>query len=37
MRIMYPMISTLEELARARAITEEVRNEMGAAPWRSGS
>jgi phosphoenolpyruvate-protein phosphotransferase len=29
-RIMYPMISTLEELKRAKALTEEVRLELGA-------
>jgi phosphocarrier protein FPr len=35
-RIMYPMISTLEELAAAKKITEEVRLEMGAAPVEIG-
>jgi phosphoenolpyruvate-protein phosphotransferase len=29
-RIMYPMISTFEELAKAKALTEEVRKHMGA-------
>jgi multiphosphoryl transfer protein len=35
-RIMYPMISTLEELQRAKAITEEVRQETGAEPVEIG-
>ncbi|WP_029009872.1 phosphoenolpyruvate--protein phosphotransferase [Azospirillum halopraeferens] len=35
-RIMYPMIATPDELARARAITEEVRRETGAAPVELG-
>jgi phosphocarrier protein FPr len=35
-RIMYPMISTFEELAKAKAITEEVRKDMGAAPVEIG-
>ncbi len=35
-RIMYPMISTLEELRRARAITEEVRAELHADPVEIG-
>jgi phosphocarrier protein FPr len=35
-RIMYPMISTLDELAKAKAITEEVRLEMGADPVEIG-
>jgi phosphocarrier protein FPr len=35
-RIMYPMISTLDELAKAKAITEEVRQEMGADPVEIG-
>jgi phosphocarrier protein FPr len=35
-RIMYPMISTVEELRRAKAITEEVRQELGAAPVEIG-
>ncbi len=35
-RIMYPMISTLEELAAARKVTEAVRLELGAAPVETG-
>jgi phosphocarrier protein FPr len=35
-RIMYPMIATLEELVRARAITDEVRREVGAEPVELG-
>jgi multiphosphoryl transfer protein len=35
-RIMYPMISTFEELAKAKTITEEVRKDMGAAPVEIG-
>ncbi|HSK38270.1 MAG TPA: phosphoenolpyruvate--protein phosphotransferase, partial [Arenibaculum sp.] len=35
-RIMYPMISTLEELAKAKAFTEKVRKEMGAEPVEIG-
>ncbi len=35
-RIMYPMISTLEELAKAKALTEEVRKQMGAEPVEIG-
>jgi phosphoenolpyruvate-protein phosphotransferase len=35
-RIMYPMISTLEELKRAKALTEEVRLELGADPVEIG-
>jgi phosphocarrier protein FPr len=35
-RIMYPMISTMEELTAARAITEDVRREMGAEPVEIG-
>jgi len=35
-RIMYPMISTLDELTKAKAITEEVRLEMGADPVEIG-
>lgn len=35
-RIMYPMISTLEELDRALALTEEVRLELGAEPVEIG-
>ncbi len=33
---MYPMISTLEELRRAKAITEEVRKAVGADPVEIG-
>ncbi len=33
---MYPMISSLDELARARAVTEEVRRELGADPVETG-
>jgi phosphocarrier protein FPr len=35
-RIMYPMISTFEELAKAKALTEEVRKHMGADPVEIG-
>ena len=35
-RIMYPMISTLEELAKAKALTEDVRKQMGAEPVEIG-
>jgi len=35
-RIMFPMISTLEELKRAKALTEEVRLEIGADPVEIG-
>jgi phosphoenolpyruvate-protein phosphotransferase len=35
-RIMYPMISTLEELRRAKSITEKVREEMHADPVEIG-
>jgi phosphocarrier protein FPr len=35
-RIMYPMISTLEELKRAKGITEKVREEMHADPVEIG-
>ncbi len=35
-RIMYPMISTMEELTAARKITEAVRTEMGAEPVEIG-
>jgi phosphoenolpyruvate-protein kinase (PTS system EI component) len=35
-RIMYPMISTLEELRRAKSLTEEVRLEVGADPVEIG-
>jgi len=35
-RIMFPMISSLEELARAKALTEEVRTELGAEPVEIG-
>jgi phosphocarrier protein FPr len=35
-RIMFPMISTLEELTRAKALTEEVRLELGADPVEIG-
>jgi len=35
-RIMFPMISTLEELARAKALTEEVRRAVGAEPVEIG-
>jgi phosphocarrier protein FPr len=33
---MYPMIATLEDLAQAKAITEDVRREVGAAPVEIG-
>ena len=35
-RIMYPMVSTLEELDRALALTEEVRLELGVDPVETG-
>lgn len=35
-RIMYPMISLMEELAAARAITEDVRRELNAPPVEIG-
>ncbi|NBD10278.1 phosphoenolpyruvate--protein phosphotransferase [Corallococcus sp. c25j21] len=35
-RIMYPMVAMPEELAKARAITESVRQEVGAAPVETG-
>ncbi|WP_295585092.1 putative PEP-binding protein [uncultured Lamprocystis sp.] len=35
-RIMYPMVSTLEELKRAKALTEEVRLELNADPVEIG-
>lgn len=35
-RLMYPMIALLEELARAKAITEEVRREVGVDPIELG-
>jgi multiphosphoryl transfer protein len=35
-RIMYPMVATLEELSRAQAVTESVRREVGAAPVETG-
>ena len=35
-RLMYPMIASLEELNQAKAITEAVRQEMGAAPVEIG-
>jgi len=35
-RIMFPMIATLEELLRAKALTEEVRLELGADPVEIG-
>ncbi|HTN87668.1 MAG TPA: phosphoenolpyruvate--protein phosphotransferase [Sorangium sp.] len=35
-RLMYPMISTVEELAKAMAFTEEVRREIGADPIEIG-
>jgi phosphocarrier protein FPr len=35
-RIMFPMISTLEELKRAKALTEDVRTELGADPVEIG-
>ncbi len=35
-RIMYPMISLIEELAAARAITEDVRRELNAPPVEIG-
>ena len=35
-RIMYPMVAMPEELARARAITESVRREVGVAPVETG-
>jgi phosphoenolpyruvate-protein phosphotransferase len=35
-RLMYPMIATGEELAQAKAVTEEVRREVGADPIEIG-
>ena len=35
-RIMYPMVATLTELRRAKAITEAVRREVGAGPVETG-
>ncbi|WP_207481992.1 phosphoenolpyruvate--protein phosphotransferase [Arenibaculum pallidiluteum] len=35
-RIMYPMIATPDELARAKAVTEDVRRQLGAAPVELG-
>ncbi|MEJ2406649.1 MAG: phosphoenolpyruvate--protein phosphotransferase [Candidatus Thiodiazotropha sp.] len=35
-RIMFPMISTLDELRRAKALTEEVRKALGAEPVEIG-
>ncbi|MBZ4330956.1 phosphoenolpyruvate--protein phosphotransferase [Corallococcus sp. AS-1-12] len=35
-RILYPMVALPEELAKARAITESVRREVGAAPVETG-
>jgi phosphocarrier protein FPr len=35
-RIMYPMVATVAELRRARAITEDVRREVGAGPVETG-
>ncbi|WP_163997124.1 phosphoenolpyruvate--protein phosphotransferase [Pyxidicoccus caerfyrddinensis] len=35
-RIMFPMVATLGELRRAKAITEDVRREVGAAPVETG-
>ena len=35
-RIMFPMISTLDELKKAKALTEQVRQEMGADPVEIG-
>ncbi|QSQ27535.1 phosphoenolpyruvate--protein phosphotransferase [Pyxidicoccus parkwayensis] len=35
-RIMFPMVATLAELRRAKAITEEVRREVGAPPVETG-
>jgi phosphocarrier protein FPr len=35
-RIMFPMVSTLEELAKAKALTEEVRLSLGADPVEIG-
>ncbi|MCW2246042.1 phosphocarrier protein FPr [Azospirillum fermentarium] len=35
-RIMYPMIASLDELLRAKAITEEVRQELGVPPVETG-
>ena len=35
-RIMYPMIATFEELQKAKEITEEVRNSLGADPVEIG-
>ncbi|RKH49920.1 phosphoenolpyruvate--protein phosphotransferase [Corallococcus sp. AB050B] len=35
-RIMYPMVAMPEELAKARAITESVRREVGVAPVETG-
>lgn len=35
-RLMYPMVATLDELAQAKAVTEEVRREVGADPIETG-
>lgn len=35
-RIMYPMVATLEELRRAKAFTEDIRREVGAGPVETG-
>lgn len=35
-RIMYPMIASLDELLRAKAVTEEVRRDLGVPPVETG-